>query len=381
MPDPRLTIGFLRRGYSRTGGVEAYLKGLAAGLLHRGHCPVLFGTSEWPVEDWPGGVVVRCPSGGLGAYAAGVAAHKRTPEGRCDLVLSVEKVGGCDLYRTDEGVHAAWLDQRARFLPLPARIFQRLSPRHREKLREEKGLFSPQSTRRVISLSEKITGEIVRYYGYPEERITLIRNGVLARGVASPEEKAGARKKLGLSGNARIVLFVGTGWERKGLLHAIRTVASLEDPNILLLVAGEGNPARYAHPSARFLGAVKDMGSVYAASDILLFPTLFDPFPLAAMEALGAGLPVLTTSANGVSEIMTPGIHGEIVSRPDDVSAFRRHLGEWLGRLEDPAGAAVIRNACLTLASAYTLERNLAETLVAMEEVLEEKRGARERLP
>lgn len=372
-----LTIGFLRRGYSRTGGVEAYLKGLASGLLNMGHRPVLFGTPDWPLEDWPGGGVLRCPGEGLSEYATSVKRMLETPEGRCDLTLSVEKIAGCDLYRTDEGVHAAWLDQRERFLTLPARIFQRLNPKHREKLREEARLFSARSTRRVISLSEKISREIVSYYGYPTERITLIRNGVAAAGRASPFLKSEARKRLGIPEGARVALFVGTGWERKGLRYAVDAVASLGDPALILLVAGEGNRSLYAHSSVRFLGPVRDMAPVYAASDLLLFPTLFDPFPLAALEALGAGLPVLTTTANGVSEIMTQGLEGTVLESPDDTASLSRHLREWFAILENPKDAPMVSEACVSLAKAYTLGRNLQETLSVMDQVLAEKRESR----
>jgi UDP-glucose:(heptosyl)LPS alpha-1,3-glucosyltransferase len=163
MSAAQLTIGFLRRGYSSTGGVESYLKGLAQGLLDTGHRPVLLGTEAWPASEWPGGEILRCNAKGLPQYVSEVERHRRTSGINFDLTLSVEKVPGCDIYRTDEGVHAAWLDQRSAYITHWARIFQKINPKHREKLRLEKELFKPNATRRVISLSEKISGEIVQY--------------------------------------------------------------------------------------------------------------------------------------------------------------------------------------------------------------------------
>ncbi len=368
-----LTIGFLRRGYSPTGGVEAYLKGLAKGLRGEGHRVVLLGTEAWPSDQWPGGEILRCSGRSLKAYGEDVLRHRLTGEIPFDLILSVEKVPGCDLYRTDEGLHLVWLAERSKYLSPWKRFFLFLSRKHREKLRLEKKLFTPSSTRRVISLSEKISREIVAHYNYPATQITLIRNGVATQGIPTPQEREAVRRKLGISSDVKIALFVGTGWERKGLGFAIAAVERLGDPKLQLLVAGEGPEKRYASPSVRFLGAVEKMSTVYAAADIFLFPTLFDPFPLATLEALAAGLPVITTTANGVSEIMTPGLHGEVIAEPSDITALREALQKWLLILENPEQSAQARSHCATLASQFTLERNLAETLTVIHEVMKEK--------
>ena len=374
IPDARWTIGFLRRGYSSTGGVEAYLKGLAEGLRGEGHRVVLLGTSEWPESEWPGGEILRCKGATLSEYSAEVSRQKATSGVRLDLILSVEKVPGCDLYRTDEGLHKAWLAQRSRYISPWARMFQRISPKHREKLRLEKQLFTPETTCRVISLSHKISGEIRDLYGYPKNQIALIRNGVTTRSASTPEERALARKALGIPNDEKVVLFVGTGWERKGLRFAIRAVESLNDQKVKLLVAGKGATKRYASPSVRFLGGVREMTMVYDAADLFLFPTLFDPFPLATLEALSAGLPVITTAANGVSEIMTTGVHGEVIAEPSDIAALVAALSKWLGILTDSVRAEQVRTNCAALASEFTLERNLKETLAVIREVIAERR-------
>jgi UDP-glucose:(heptosyl)LPS alpha-1,3-glucosyltransferase len=357
--------------------VEAYLKGLAEGLRGEGHRVVLLGTSEWPQSEWPGGEILRCKGASLSEYSTEVTRRKLGSGIRFDLILSVEKVPGCDLYRTDEGLHAAWLEQRSRYISPWARLFQRISPKHREKLRLEKRIFTPDTTRRVISLSHKISREIDRYYGYPQEQITQIRNGVPSRPATTSGERVLARRELSIPAEDKVVLFVGTGWERKGLRFAIRAVEALNDPKVRLLVAGSGSQKRYASPSVHFLGGVRQMTTVYDAADLFLFPTLFDPFPLATLEALSAGLPVITTAANGVSEIMTPGVHGEVISEPSDIDRLSSELRKWLGVMHDPAGsdqAFQVRSACSKLASEFTLERNLRETLAVIREVIAEKR-------
>lgn len=374
LPRP-LTIGFLRRGYSSSGGVEVYLKGLAGGLYARGHRVILLGTDEWPVEAWPGGEILRCNGKTLTTYSAEIERHKASSGIHFDLILSVEKVPGCDLYRTDEGLHLAWLTERASTISPWARWFQWHNPKHREKLALEKQLFCSDSTRRVISISEKITRDIISYYGYPLEQISMIRNGVPQLGIPSSEERQQARKALGIFPDEKIVLFVGTGWERKGLHTAIRAVelCAKEDPRIKLLVAGKGSVRRYSSPVARFLGPVKEMSIVYAAADIFITPTIFEPFSLAALEALSAGLPVITSAAAGISEVMTPGLHGEVITKSSDVAAFADALRRWLRKLKDPDQAVAVHTACSTLATEFTLERNLCETLSLIDALIEEK--------
>lgn len=370
---PRLTIGFLRRGYSASGGVEVYLKGLASGLRQEGHRVVLLGTPEWPAEEWPGGEILRCRSEQLSRYAADAARHRRDSGIRFNLTISVEKVPDCDIYRTDEGLHAAWLDQRRPHLNPWARVFQKISPKHREKLRLERQIFRSERTRRVIAVSGKIAREIGEYYDYPARQVTLVRNGVPPVTLPSVEERRFARGLLHIGDSERIVLFVGTGWERKGLRFAIRAVEELRDPTVRLLVAGKGRVGNYASPVVRFLGPVREMAPVYAAADLLVVPSIFEPFSLAALEALGSGVPVVTSRVVGASEIMTSGVHGSVLSDPSNINGLTEAIRNWLSRMADPARAAVVRAACSSLASEYSLERNLGETLAVIHDVLAEK--------
>ena len=61
MASDHLKIGFVRRGYSSSGGAEAYLKRLAAGVCAAGHEAQLFTTSEWPKSEWPFGAITHLP--------------------------------------------------------------------------------------------------------------------------------------------------------------------------------------------------------------------------------------------------------------------------------------------------------------------------------
>jgi len=349
-----MKIGLVRRGFSGTGGAEAYLLRLAHGLVKAGQEPVLITSAEWPADRWPGGRIVRLPGQTPSQFAKAFAQGSFG----VDLTFSLERVPGCDVYRAGDGVHAAWLQRRSEFEPAWKRWFHRYNPKHFALMHLERQLF--QSAHAVIANSHMVAGEIRHWHDYPSSQIHIVPNGI---GPALPRQDRGAaRQKLGLPPDAFCALFVGTGWERKGLRFAIDAVKRLGH-DALLVVAGRGPQGRYASPRARFMGPISDLSALFSAADVFILPTIYDPFSNACLEALAAGLPVVTTSANGFSEIMTPGIHGHTVE-PGDVSGLSAALEFW----RDPRDNTDA--VCRQLAAHYTIERNVNETLTVLNGVV-----------
>jgi UDP-glucose:(heptosyl)LPS alpha-1,3-glucosyltransferase len=357
-----MRIGLLRRGYSPSGGAEAYLKRLAAGLRASGHEPVLFTTRDWPLADWNGERVVldgRSPRTFVGAF------EEVRDRARCGRFFSMERVPACDVYRAGDGVHKCWLARRGQFAPWWKRCSFGMNPKHQELLALEKQVFDDRATGRVIANAEFVKKEIAATYGYPENRIDVIRNGLPADWLESHTSKAEARAEFSLPASALVVLFVGSGWERKGLQFALRGFRKANVAGRVLVVAGKGRPMR-AGDNVRFLGPVTSdqLRSLYAAADIFLLPTIYDPFSNATLEALASGLPVITSPANGVSEIMRPDIDGTILSAPDAVEEIAGAIERWADPVRRGDGADR-----RTAAKVWTMERNVAETLAALEKI------------
>ena len=296
-----MNIGLVRRGYSSTGGAEHYLRRLADALESQGHACTLFTGAEWPREQWPTHrELVRVPGSGPRRFADALAASE--PGKRCDLLFSMERVWACDCYRAGDGVHRSWLARRAPFEPRWKSAFRRWNPKHRNLLALELALFGGNGARRVIANSELVRQEILESYpDYPADHIAVVYNGLPtgAFHAAGPEERAAARATLGLSPDEFVILFAGTGWERKGLPHALAAVARLpESIRPRLVVAGRGKSASFLRRAPReaaarvsFLGPRKDIATCYAAADVFILPTLYDPFSNACLEALASGLP------------------------------------------------------------------------------------------
>lgn len=350
-----MRLGLVRRGYSGSGGAERYLLRFAEGVRAAGHEAVLFASREWPAAAWEGELVRIEGEGPLG-FAAGL--RQARPRERCDLVYSLERVWDWDAYRAGDGVHRAWLERRRAFEPAWKGWFRSMQGKHRKLLELERSMFSGAGL--IIANSQMVAGEIARYFQAPEVRIRVIYNGLPAS--SPPGRRAETRARLGL-GDECAVLFAGSGWERKGLRFAIEGVNRAKDAT--LLVAGAGK-RRGLPPSSRtrFLGEVNAMPELMEAADIFLLPTIYDPFSNAALEAMAAGLPVITTEANGFAEIMRPGEDGNVLSTPADIDAIAAAIEKWSAR-ETPAS----REARRAHARRFTIERNVRETLSALSEI------------
>jgi UDP-glucose:(heptosyl)LPS alpha-1,3-glucosyltransferase len=350
-----LDIGLVRRGYSVTGGAEAYLLRLASGLRSRGCKVTLYTTTDWPADRWAFGELVRLNAAGPLEFAR---AFQQTRKPR-QVVLSLDRVPGCDVFRAGDGVHAAWLQRRSQFESAWKSRLRIFNLKHPALLALERQVFA--SARLVIANSKMVAEEIAHWHSFPASRIRVVPNGI---GEAIPRiSRAEARRRLKIPDNAFCALFVGTGWERKGLRFAIEAVEMI-GRDALLLVAGRGNTKQFRSPQAKFLGVVQDLPALYTAADVFTLPTIYDPFSNACLEAVAAGLPVVTTSANGFSEIVTPGVHGHIVD-PGDVRGLAAALEFWKGT--DPSKTAA---NCMLLAKEYSIDRNVEATLQVLHEVI-----------
>jgi UDP-glucose:(heptosyl)LPS alpha-1,3-glucosyltransferase len=101
---------------------------------------------------------------------------------------------------------------------------------------------------------------------------------------------------------------------------------------------------------------------VYAASDIFLLPTIYDPFSNACLEALASGIPVITTRANGFSEVIENGVHGSIVDLASDISSLRDAIRFW----SDESRRSAARSTIIERASQFDISNNVGKTLAIL---------------
>jgi UDP-glucose:(heptosyl)LPS alpha-1,3-glucosyltransferase len=355
-----MKIGLVRRGFSRTGGAESYLKRLGRTLTEAGHEAILYTTRDWPQAEWPYGPLIRSDASSPLRFAKAVQGYQQPDE----ILFSLDRIFRCDCYRAGDGVHKLWLERRVAHEPGWRSYFRFLNRKHAEILELERALFRQWGARHVIANSRMVQKEIMTEFAYPDDKITVIYNGLPGSHFnRRPQTRVEIRYEWGLQEKDVALLFAGSGWDRKGLRYAIQAVGRVSNRNVRLLVAGTGKKRGYNSSKVRFLGPVTDMPSLFTATDLFVLPTVYDPFSNACLEALSHGMPVITTATNGFAEIIVSGVHGEVVSRADDIVALHQAIEKWIDRGRREAA----REKCAELARGYTMERNVGQTMSVLE--------------
>jgi len=168
----------------------------------------------------------------------------------------------------------------------------------------------------VIAVSNRVRDELVEEYRVPAGRIRVISNGI-ALDRFQPDAAAGQRVRhaFGIPGTAKVMLFVGHEFSRKGLAYAVGALTRLpEDTWLVVVGADEGaayrRQAGAVAPRLVFTGPRTDLAALYSAADAFVFPTAYETFSLVCMEAMACGVPVFATAVGGIEDYLVDGVNG-----------------------------------------------------------------------
>lgn len=204
-------------------------------------------------------------------------------------------------------------------------------------LRAERGAYTAtlgSQRRAFLPVAEGTRAELLGHHPVAEALVEVIPNGAdLERFHPRHREKAlgRVRPRHGLAANDFVLLFSGGDWRRKGLPLAIEAVARIPDPRVKLLVAGSdplGDSCRRQvetlglQKRVVFAGFCEEIEACYAASDLFVFPTAYEAFSLATLEAAASGLPVVMPAVSGAAELVGENQAGLVVERsPEAIAA------------------------------------------------------------
>ncbi|MCC6949595.1 MAG: glycosyltransferase family 4 protein [Bradyrhizobiaceae bacterium] len=337
-PFPRRII-FVRQHFTRFGGAELILDRTISAMHRRGVPLALLGRSWRARDDIE---FIRCDPPRFPRFLRerkfADAACRRIAGERDALVQSHERIPCCDIFRAGDGVHAAYLERRMQGASAVARAALALHPFHRSVLALERELFASPRLKAVIVNSQMVADEVERHFGFPAARIHLIPNGIeLAR--FHPDARSrlrnATRARLGTDRQRPAILFVGSGYKRKGLDAAIAALAAGRSDAELWVVGSDSRPAAYAAKAGRLgipasrlrlIGPVDDPLPYYAAADALILPSIYDPFPSTVIEALACGLPVVTSTGCGARDTVAQ-LDPRLVRDTADVAGFSEAIG------------------------------------------------------
>jgi len=368
-----MKVALARYRYSAYGGAERYMDTLSAALSDAGAdvrilCATWDGSSAGKVAVERIAVPSRPVPLRILLFARGVMEWATDhPDW---LLFSLERVPGAEVYRAGDGVHAEWL-QRKRPLRPGSWPLDYLRPLNLVYLHLEQAMFGSPALRFVIANSNRGREEIVRRFGLPAETIRVVHNGIdVARFPLDRKADAGSRlrKRFGIPDGETVFLFVGSGFARKGVgttARAARLLAERGCTAFRIVLVGKGDPSTYvrsAGPASGrllFTGPVAGADDLFLGADAFLFPTVYEPFSNACLEAMAAGLPVVTTTVNGASEVLREGESGFLLEDPLDAAV----LTDRMERLLSPDVRKRMGEQARRVAEAHSVERNTRETL------------------
>jgi UDP-glucose:(heptosyl)LPS alpha-1,3-glucosyltransferase len=291
-----------------------------------------------------------------------------------DVTLWVGNTLKADVLQPHGGVHWAWFWRSLRAYDHPSLwvikfLGRVLSPKQWIQGYIENAPYKKKQFCKIIAISDMVKQDIMQWYGIPENQIEVVYNGVDTERFhpRKREYREEIRKKHGV-GDELVILFVSNNFRMKGLGHLIKALADLKKekfPSFKCLILGRDKKDPYVRLARRleisheviFAGSTNEPEKYYGAADLLVHPTFYDACSLTVLEALASGLPVVTSSYNGASGIITQGKEGFVLSDPRDRPTLKQQMSSFFDPERREKAAASARR----LAEHYSLERNYRE--------------------
>jgi glycosyltransferase involved in cell wall biosynthesis len=278
----------------------------------------------------------------------------------------------------------------ARLAGVPVRIAShhgRVADFSTAQLRLHTTLINSAWTTKLVMVSDWMARDAVSVEAIRPEKLRVIRNGITLPRVPqlTPAERQACRSRIGVEPDDFFVLAVGRLVEPKGhatLLEAVSPVLAVH-PRTVFAIAGDG-PLRpqleaFARrikilPAARFLGMRSDINQLLEAADLFVLPSLSEGLPVALLEAMGAGLPVIASRIPAINEVLQDGLNGIMVP-PGDASALARELIRLIQN--PPFRDTIARAGRERVETEYTLEQMGDSYRGLFEECLKQIRDAK----
>ena len=346
--------------YFPYGGLQRDFLRIALACAARGH-DIRVLTLEWqgarPPELDIEIVAVRGLTSPARYRRFSAAVQRRLARDPADAVIGFNKMPGLDIYYAADPCYAHKASTQRGAL-------YRLLPRYRHFLDYERAVFAPAAGTRILMISDLQRPLFESHYGTPAERFYPLPPGIDTSRRAPPDAEAAAiraafRADFGLASDQPLLLMIGSGFRTKGLDRVLHGLAAL--PPALaatrLFVIGQDDPAGFQRLAGRlgvgarvrFFSGRDDVPRFLQGADLLVHPAYSENTGTVLLEALVAGLPVLTTANCGYAHHVGESGAGQVLPEPfrqtdfdgalaallaGDRAALRRQALAWAARAD-----------------------------------------------
>ena len=289
-----------------------------------------------------------------------------------------------DVLRSGGGTHRGFLRRIGAEGGPRRRFWHGASLYHQSVLAVEKRQFATGHFKKIIAVSNEVKRDIMAHYSVPEKRISVLYNGVDQERFhpsLQAQWRARIRMAWGVPDQASVVLFVGSGFRRKGLDRLLAVWNSPRLKEAYLLVVGEDARMRHYRSRAKvvageriiFTGHQAAVERYYGAADLVVLPSIQEAFGNVVLEGLASGIPVVVMRTVGAADVLQGAMAGGIVTVPDDPNDLAAKIVAQLRRSRELSCAPAARR----LAERYTWQNHFRELEALIIQVRAAKQGER----
>ncbi len=341
-----MKLGFLLFDYFPFGGLQRDCLKIASLCAARGHDVTVF-TRTWQGER-PADVKVelfgRHGWTNIGRNCAWLRQlTKKLPQYKLDGVIGFNKLPGLDIYYGSDPCYVAKIDRLKSFL-------YKALPRYGHFSELERAVFHEGQRTHILTLTEHEIACYEDYYGTERERFHLLPPGIQRRSFSESlrtQTRERIRREQSWSDSEKVLLLVGSGFRVKGLDRAIAALASLPPAlrnQTRLVVIGQNRAEQFSFQAKRhgvdervhFLGGRDDVFDWMLAANLLLHPARSEAAGMILLEAMTAGLPVLTTDVCGYAFHIQKAKAGVVLPSPFSQEVLNKALTVMLASAEQP---------------------------------------------
>ena len=321
-----MIVAFCLYKYFPFGGLQRDFMRIASTVAARGHHVRVY-TQSWEGDCPEAFELIRVPvkshtnHGRNAEYYAWVQNHLKAHP--ADRVVGFNKMPGLDVYFAADVCYAEKVAQEKGFL-------YRLTSRYRHYAASERATFEHGKSTKLMMLTDKQIADFQKHYQTEPERFQILPPGIYPDRKYSeqiPNSREIYRQKNGITEQQNLLLQVGSDFGRKGVDRSIKALASLPESlrhNTLLFVVGQDKPRKFevlaeklgVRSNVHFFSGRNDVSELMAAADLLLHPAYQEAAGIVLLEAITAGLPVLTTAVCGYAHYIADANCGAVIAEP-----------------------------------------------------------------